>query len=50
MTRAEAETLIAEGDASVAVLVPEGFGDDLSGERRRDRGHARPDLAERRSP
>ena len=31
LTRAEAETRIAEGDAAVAVLVPEGFGDDLEG-------------------
>lgn len=29
VTRTEAETKIAEGDAAVAVLVPEGFGDDL---------------------
>jgi len=30
-TRADAATKIAEGDAAVAVLVPEGFGDDLAG-------------------
>ncbi|MHB1340644.1 MAG: ABC transporter permease [Coriobacteriia bacterium] len=32
VTRAEAEDLIAGGDAAVAVLVPEGFEDDLKGE------------------
>lgn len=30
-TREEAATRIAEGDAAVAVLVPEGFGEDLAG-------------------
>ena len=30
VTRQEAEDLIADGDASVAVLVPEGFGDGLA--------------------